>query len=80
MKPRLNYPYTMTSHTIEFGEDLNSCFALGETGVILDINICCSIYHNLACIWKPTKKRDQPYIIKLFVIEIRESISYYHLN
>ena len=55
MKPRLNYPYTMTSHTIEFGEDLNSCFALGETGVILDINICCSIYHNLACIWKPTK-------------------------
>ena len=78
MKPRLNYPYTMTSHTIEFGEDLNSCFALGETGVILDINICCSIYHNLACIWKPTK--DQPYIIKLFVIEIRESISYYHLN
>ena len=75
MKPRLNYPYTMTLHTIEFGENLNSCFALEETGVILDINVCCSVYHDLACI-----KRDQPYIIKLFVIEIEESISYHYLN
>ena len=46
MKPRLNYPYTMTLHTIEFGENLNSCFALEETGVILDINVCCSVYHD----------------------------------
>ena len=53
MKPRLNYPYTMTSHTIEFEENLTSCFAIGETGVISINNVYYLVYNNLPCIWKP---------------------------
>ena len=84
MKPRLNYPYTMTSQTIEFEENFTFCFAIEETGVISINNVYCNVYNNSTCIWKHRivlfMKWDQTYIIKLFIIEIRESNFYHHLN